>query len=75
MTHTFFSLEKMDALFSIDHGWLFDTLIDRLGTEKNAILYTEPGWEPMEYVNELGFQLAQKCPDIHCLYIDIKPFS
>jgi len=73
MTTPFFSLEQLDAVFRIEHDWLFEKLLGKLNNHRHLILAADKGWGVQEYVNELGFQLKEKNPDIHICYMDLKP--
>ena len=73
MTTPFLSLEQLDAAYKIEQDWLFEKLLGKLNAHRHLILSAEPGWGIQEYVNELGFQLAEKNPDIHLCYMDINP--
>ena len=73
MTNPFLSLEQMSAVYKTEQDWLFEKLLRKLNANRNLILSADQGWGIQEYVNELGFQLAEKNPDIHTCFIDIKP--
>ena len=73
MTTTFFSLEQMAAVYKVKQDWLFEKLLGKLNAHRHLILAADQGWGIQEYVNELGFQLAEKNPDIHICYMDMKP--
>ena len=73
MTTTFLSLEQMDTVYKIEQDWLFEKLLDKLNSHKHLILSADQRWGVQEYVSELGFQLAEKNPDIHICYMDMKP--
>ena len=73
MTTPFLSLEQMSAVYKTEHDWLFEKLLWKLNEDLHLILTADQGWGIQEYVNELGFQLAEKNPDIHTCFIDIKP--
>jgi len=73
MTKPFCSLEQLDAIYKIEQDWLFEKLLRELNAQRHLILSAIQGWGIKEYVSELGFQLAEKNPDIHICYMDIKP--
>ena len=73
MTIPFLSLEQMAAVCKTEQDWLFEKLLRKLNSQVHLILTADQGWGIEEYVNELGFQLAEKNPDIHTCFIDIKP--
>jgi hypothetical protein len=73
MTSPIFSLEQLDAVYKIEQDWLFEKLLEKLNAHRHLILSADQGWGVQEYVSELGFQLAEKHPDIHICYMDIKP--
>jgi hypothetical protein len=72
MTTPFYSLEQLDAMFRIEQDWLFEKLLGKLNAHKHLILSADQDWGVKEYVNELGFQLAERNKDIHICYVDIK---
>jgi len=63
----------MSAVYKTEQDWLFEKLLRKLNANRHLILTADQGWGIQEYVNELGFQLAEKNPDIHTCFIDIKP--
>ena len=67
------SLEQMDSLSKIEQDWLFEKLLWKLNSHKHLILTADQGWGIMEFANELGFQLAEKNPEIHTCFMDIRP--
>lgn len=73
MTNTFLSLEQLAAVYKTEEDWLFEKHLEMLNDKKNLILTADHGFGIQEYVNELGFQLAEKYPDIHNCYMDMKP--
>lgn len=73
MTIPFISLGKMAGVYKTEQDWLFEKLRVKLNSNTNLILTAEQSWGIQEYVNELGFQLAEKNPVIHTCIIDIKP--
>lgn len=70
-TH-FFPFGQMISMYRVGHGWLFERLIGKLSSNRHTVLLAEEGWGEMEFVSELGFQLREKFPDIHCCYIDCR---
>ena len=52
---------------------VFEKLLGKLNANIHLILTADQGWGIQEYVKELGFQLAEKNPDIHTCFLDIKP--
>mgnify|MGYP006304360411 CR=1 FL=1 len=62
----------MISMYRVGHGWIFERLIGKLSSNRHTILLAEEGWGEMEFVRELGFQLWEKFPDIHCCYIDCR---
>ena len=72
MTTSFLSLEQMSAVYKTEQDWLFEKLLQKLNANRNLILSADQGLGIGEFVNELGFQLAEKNPDIHTCFIDIK---
>lgn len=58
-----------------EQDWLFEKLLGKLNAHRHLVLTADQGWGIQEYVNELGFQLAEKNPDIHTCSIDIKPVN
>ncbi|MCK5068139.1 MAG: hypothetical protein KAR16_11890 [Bacteroidales bacterium] len=72
MTTTFLSLEQLTDVYKIEQDWLFEKLLEKLNSHRHLILAADQGWGVQEYVSELGFQLAEKNPDIHICYMDIK---
>lgn len=66
-------VEQLTKLQEIEQDWLFDKLLWKLGSHKHIVLTAEKGWGILDYVNELGFQLAEKKPDMQICYVDIKP--
>ncbi len=73
MNTSFFTLEQMDEVYKVEQDWLFEKLLGKLNSHRHLILAAEQDWGVQEYVRELGFQLAEKHPDIHICYMDIKP--
>ena len=73
MTTSFFTLKQMDTVYKVQQDWLFEKLLGKLNSHRHLILAAEQDWGVQEYVNELGFQLAEKNPDIHVCYMDIRP--
>lgn len=73
MTTPFLTLERMDAVYKVEHDWLFEKLIRLLNSHRHLILAVEQDWKIQEYVRELGFHLIEKHPDIHICYMDMKP--
>ena len=73
MTTTFLSLEQLTEVYKIEQDWLFEKLLGKLNSHRHLILTADQSWGIQEYVNELGFQLAEKNPDIHICFVDIKP--
>ncbi len=71
MVTQFLSLEHLSNEYIIEQDWLFEKHMNRLSSFKHLILMAHQGWGIQEYVKELGFQLAEKHPDIHLCYIDI----
>jgi hypothetical protein len=75
MATRFLSLEHLSNEYIIEQDWLFEKHMNRLSSSKHLILMAHQGWGIQEYVKELGFQLAEKHPDIHLCYIDMKPVN
>jgi hypothetical protein len=75
MTTSFLTLEKMDVVYKVEQDWLFEKLLGKLNSNMHLILAAEKDWGIQEYVKELGFQLAEKHPDIHICYMDMKPVN
>ena len=75
MTTSFITLEQMDVLYKIEQDWLFEKLLGKLNSHRHLILSAAQDWGLQEYVKELGFQLAEKHPDIHVCYMDMKPVN
>ena len=73
MSNPILSLEQMDSVCQIEQDWLFEKLLWKLNSHRHLFLTADQGWGIMEFVNELGFQLAEKNPEIHTCYIDIRP--
>ena len=73
MTTPFLSLEQMATVYKVEQDWLFEKLLEKLNAHRHIILTADQGWGIQEYVNELGFQLAEKNPDIQICYMDMKP--
>ena len=67
------SLEQMDSVSKIEQDWLFEKLLWKLNSHRHLFLTADQGWGIMEFVNELGFQLAEKNPEIHTCFMDIRP--
>lgn len=67
------SLEQMDSVYKTEHDWLFEKLLGKLKSHRHLILTADQGWGIQEYVNELGFQLAEKNADIHTCFMDVRP--
>jgi len=63
----------MAVVYKVEQDWLFEKLLDKLNAHRHLILSADQGWGIKEYVSELGFQLAEKNPDIHICYMDINP--
>jgi len=63
----------MSTIYKTEQDWLFEKLLRKLNANRHLLLTADQGWGIQEYVNELGFQLAEKNPDIHSCTIDIKP--
>jgi hypothetical protein len=72
MAAPIFPLKQLDALYKIEQDWLFEKLLEKLNAHRHLILSADHGWGVQEYVSELGFQLAEKYPDIHVCYMDLK---
>ncbi len=72
MTTPFLSFEQMATEHITEQDWLFEKLLVKLNSHMHLILTAGQAWGIQEYVNELGFQLAEKYPDIHVCYMDIK---
>jgi len=72
MTTSIFSLDQLDAGYKIEQDWLFEKFLEKLNANRHLILTADQGWGILEYGNELGFQLAEKNPDIHVCYLDVK---
>lgn len=73
MTTPILSLEQLDSICKIEPDWLFERLLLKLNSQRHLFLTADQGWGIMEFANELGFQLAEKNPEIHTCYIDIRP--
>jgi len=73
MTIPFLSLGQLAAEYKTEQDWMFEKLLGKLNSHIHLILTADQGWGIQEYVNELGFQLAEKNPDIHTCFIDMKP--
>lgn len=73
MTTPFLALEQMAAAYKIEQDWLFEKLLGKLNAHRHTILIADQGWGIEEYVHELGFQLAEKNPDIKICHMDMKP--
>jgi len=73
MTTPILSLEQMDSVCKIEQDWLFEKLLWKLKSHRHLFLIADQGWGIMEYVNELGFQLAEKNPEIYTCFMDIRP--
>ena len=72
-TLPYVSLEQMASIYKIEQDWLFEKFLGKLTSHRHLILTADQEWGIQEYVNELGFQLAEKNPDIYTVFIDIKP--
>jgi hypothetical protein len=73
MTTSLITLQQMDTMYKVEQDWLFEKLLGKLNSHRHLILASKQDWGLQEYVKELGFQLAEKHPDIHICYMDIKP--
>lgn len=73
MTTPFFSLGQLDSVYRIERDWLFEKHLGKLNAHRHLILTAGRGWGLHDYVLELGFQLVEKHPDIHIVYMDMKP--
>ena len=73
MSTPILSLEQMDSVCEIEQDWLFEKLLWKLNSHRHLFLIADQGWGIMEFVNELGFQLAEKNPEIHTCFMDIRP--
>jgi len=73
MSNPILSLEQMDSVCQIEQDWLFEKLLWKLNSHRHLFLTADQGWGIMEFVNELGFQLAEKNPEIHTCFMDIRP--
>ena len=60
MSTPILSFEQMDS-------------VCKLNSHRHLFLTADQGWGIMEFVNELGFQLAEKNPEIHTCFMDIRP--
>lgn len=67
------SLEHMVEVYKIEQDWLFEKLLWKLNSHRHLILTADQGWGIQDYVYELGFQLAEKNPDMHTCFMDIRP--
>lgn len=72
MSTTIISLEQMSDLHRPERDRLFERLLEKLNACKHVFLVANQGWGIKEYVNELGYQLAEKNPDIHTCYLDMR---
>jgi hypothetical protein len=72
MTTSYFTLEQMDSIYKVERDWLFEKLLGKLNSHRHLILAAAQDWGLREYVRELGFHLAEKHPDIHICYMDLK---
>ena len=72
MTTPFLSLEQLAVEYKIEQDRFFENLLGKLNSHKHLILTADQGWGIKEYVNELGFQLTEKNPDIQTCFIDMK---
>ena len=63
----------MAAVYRVEQDWLFEKLMGKLNSQRHIILSADQDWGVQEYVSELGIQLAEKYPDIHICYMDMKP--
>lgn len=72
MSIPFFGLEQMSEVYNVDKDWLFDKLLKELNAHRNLLLLGERALGLQEYVDELGFLLADNNPDIHVCRIDLK---
>jgi hypothetical protein len=75
MATGFLSLEHLSSEYIIEKDWLFETHLNRLSSLKPLVIAATQGWGIQEYMKELGFQLAEKNPDIHICYMDMKPVN
>jgi hypothetical protein len=73
MSTPILSLEHMDSVSSTEQDWLFEKLLWKLKSYEHIFLTADPGWGILEYANELRFQLAEKNPEIHTCFMDIRP--
>ncbi|MCP4309942.1 MAG: hypothetical protein GY790_01645 [Bacteroidetes bacterium] len=73
MTTTLLSLDHLSKMYNIEQDWLFEKLLKKLNSGSHLILAADQGWGIREYTSELGFQLAEKNPDIRICYVDMKP--
>jgi len=73
MNTPFLSLEQLATVDKVEQDWLFEKLLEKLNGHKHIILTADQGWGVQEYVKEVGFQLAEKYPDIQICYMDMKP--
>lgn len=63
----------MARIYKIEEDWLFEKLLGKLESHRNLILTADQGWGIQEYVDELGFNLAEKNPDFHTCFINLAP--
>ena len=45
MNTQIFSLEKLDAVYEIEHDWLFEKLPVKLNVNRQLILEQDQGWD------------------------------
>ncbi len=67
------SLVQMAEVYKTEQDWLFEKFLWKLSSHRHLFLIADQGWGIQEYVNELGFQLAEKNPEIHTCFMDIRP--
>ena len=60
-------------MFETRRDWLFEKVLEKLSANKSLVFTASAGWGTKEYVNELGFQLAERNTDIQTCYIDVNP--
>lgn len=75
MATRFLSLEQLSDEYIIEQDWLFERHLHRLSSFKHLVLTANQGWGIQEYGKELGFQLAEKYPEVHLCYINLKPIN
>jgi len=69
----FLSLLQMAEMYNVEQDMLFERLLVKLSALRNLFIVAERGWGLEEYMDELGFQLTEKYPDIHICRVDLKP--